>query len=95
MLGDFNSENLSYNWEFRVPNLNALHTKVSKAIQLGLVEGASRRSIFEKVWILAHNACDESAPSLPEKRNGSVYIPAMSEPWYCCAEPSNTQLSGV
>ena len=72
-----------------------MHSKVYEAIQLGVSEGASRRSIFEQVWILAHNACEQSAPALPPERAESIPVPAMSEPWYCCAEPTDEQFAGL
>ena len=94
-LGDFDAEKLSYNWKPVEPLTDELQTEVYKAIQFGVSEGASRRSIFEQVWILAHSACEQSAPDLPPERAESIPVPAMSEPWYCCAEPTDEQISGL
>ena len=93
--GDFDAEKLSYNWKPADPHLDELQSKVYEAIQLGVSEGASRRSIFEQVWILAHNACELSVPSLPPERAESIPVPAMSEPWYCCAEPNDEQIASL
>ena len=94
-LGDFDAVKLSYRWKPADPRVDDMHSKVYEAIQLGVSEGASRRSIFEQVWILAHNACEQSAPALPPERAESIPVPAMSEPWYCCAEPTDEQISGL
>jgi len=94
-LGDFDSEKLSYRWKPADTRVDELQSKVYEAIQFGVSEGASRRSIFEQVWILAHNACEQSAPALPPERAESIPVPAMSEPWYCCAEPTDEQISGL
>ena len=82
-LADFDAEKLSYNWKSAYPLADDLQTKVYEAIQLGVSESASRRDIFEKVWILAHNACEQSVPALPPECFDSAPVPAMSEPWYC------------
>ena len=94
-LGDFDAVKLSYRWKPADPRVDEMHSKVYEAIQLGVSEGASRRSIFEQVWILAHNACEQSAPALPPERAESIPVPAMSEPWYCCAEPTDEQFAGL
>ena len=94
-LGDFDAEKLSYNWKPSDPLADELQSEVNKAIQLGVSEGASRRAIFEKVWILAHNAFNKLAPALPPERVESTNLPTMSEPWYCCAEPNDEQIAGM
>ena len=94
-LGDFDAEKLSYNWKSADPLADKLQSEVNKAIQLGVSEGASRRAIFEKVWILAHNAFNKLAPALPPEPVGSTNLPTMSEPWYCCAEPTDEQIAGM
>ena len=94
-LADFDAKKLSYNWKSAYPLLDDLQTKVYEAIQLGVSEGSSRRKIFEKVWILAHNACEQSVPGLPPECAESNPVPTMSEPWYCCAEPTDEQVAGM
>jgi hypothetical protein len=51
--------------------------------------------MFQRVWKLAHAACGRTAPALPQARADSRPVPAMSEPWYCCAEPTEKQLARV
>ena len=94
-LGGFDAEKLSYTWTPADPCVDDLQSKVYEAIQLGEREGANRRAIFEQVWVLAHNACEQSAPALPPERADSSTVPAMSEPWYCCAEPTDEQVEGM
>ena len=93
--GDFDAEKLSYNWKPADPTTDELQAEVYKAIQLGVDDGASRRAIFEQVWILAHNASNQLAPTLPPEPVRSPIIPTMSEPWYCCAEPNDEQVAGM
>tara|TARA_B100000945_G_scaffold298937_1_gene279168 strand:+ start:215 stop:1603 length:1389 start_codon:yes stop_codon:yes gene_type:complete len=94
-LGDFDEKKLSYSWKSEDPRVEVLQSKVLEAIQLGVSEGASRRKIFENVWILAHNACEKSVPELPPDLDEGYQIPAMSEPWYCCAEPTDALVASI
>ena len=94
-LGGFDAEKLSYTWTPADPCVDDLQSKVYETIQHGEREGATRRAIFEQVWVLAHNACEQSAPALPPERADSSPVPLMSEPWYCCAEPTYEQVAGM
>ncbi|RDD62931.1 CUAEP/CCAEP-tail radical SAM (seleno)protein [Ferruginivarius sediminum] len=92
-LGDFDSEKLSYAWAPGDPSADALQVRVRDAVQAGERENAGRRAIFQQVWEIAHEACGRIAPPLPPARADSRPVPAMSEPWYCCAEPTEEQLA--
>lgn len=94
-LGNFDPEKLSYNWKPENKRVDELQSKVYETIQLGVSEGSKRRDIFEQVWILAHNACDKSPPALLINDDVKIPVPTMSEPWYCCAEPTDEQISGI
>jgi radical SAM superfamily enzyme YgiQ (UPF0313 family) len=57
-----------------------LITRVNKA--------ASRSSFFVDAWNLVHEAAGLVAPPLAAHRLESAsFIPHVTEPWYCCAEP--------
>ena len=94
-ISGFDAEKLSYKWTPADPCVDDLQSKVYEAIQLGEREGSNRRAIFEQVWVIAHNACKQSAPALPPESADSSPVPAMSEPWYCCAEPTDEQVAGM
>ena len=51
-----------------------------------------RDEVFAGIWARTHAALGEAAPSLDPAQFG-VSIPHHSEPWYCCAEPTETQLA--
>ena len=92
-LGGFDAEKLSYSWTPTDPRADDLQEKVCEAVQQGEREGADRRAIFKHVWELAYAACERTAPALLQARADSRPVPAMSEPWYCCAEPTVEQLA--
>jgi hypothetical protein len=53
----------------------------------------SRGVAFGRIWEAAHLAAGIDAPALgvAEARG----VPFLSEPWYCCAEPTRDQLVAI
>jgi hypothetical protein len=85
----FDPRLLGYPWRHADPRVDALHQDV-QALVLDM-ENASRTDVFGAIWQLAHRAAGRRAPSLDDADPG-VAIPHLSEPWYCCAEPTEQQL---
>ena len=94
-LGGFDAEKLSHIWTPADPRADELQSKVCAAVQQGEREAIGRRAIFERVWDLANAACGRRASVLPRVGADIHPVPAMSEPWYCCAEPTVEQLARV
>jgi radical SAM superfamily enzyme YgiQ (UPF0313 family) len=90
-LDAFDPALLGYPWRHADVRVDALH----KDIQAWVMEAESgnlpRREIFTHIWNLAYTAAGLRVPPLPE---GSTEAPGprLSEPWYCCAEPTDQQL---
>jgi radical SAM superfamily enzyme YgiQ (UPF0313 family) len=82
---------LGYPWQHTDARVDALH----KIIQAWVMEAESksipRRDIFLHIWNLAHAAAELHAPPLPHSGT-QIPGPRLSEPWYCCAEPTDQQL---
>jgi radical SAM superfamily enzyme YgiQ (UPF0313 family) len=81
---------LGYPWAHPDPRVDRLQQAVQACAARSESEGASRRETFATVWRMAHEAAGRSAPALPEDLGAP--IPRLSEPWYCCAEPTGQQL---
>ena len=94
-LEGFDAEMLSYTWTPTDRHADDLQKKVCAAVQHGEREGVGRRAIFQRVRDLACDAGGLTASALPPVRADSRPVPAMSEPWYCCAEPTVEQLARV
>ncbi len=94
-LGNFDAAALSYRWSHPDPSMDVLHGRVHRAVEAGEAVGFSRRETFTEVWLLAHEACGMNAPDLdlPETLDATVQVPRLSEPWYCCAEPTENQVA--
>ena len=94
-LGSFNAAALCYQWTHPDPSMDRLHDRVSQVVETGEVESKSRRETFKEVWHLAHEACGRNTPDLNQSGTlgAPINVPCKSEPWYCCAEPTASQIA--
>ncbi len=81
---------LGYPWIHRDPRVDRLQQRVQARIVECEREGLPRRAAFAAIWRMAHEAAARPAPELPD--DVGAPIPHLSEPWYCCAEPTAQQL---
>jgi radical SAM superfamily enzyme YgiQ (UPF0313 family) len=88
-LEPFDSELLGYPWQHADPAVDALQKEVQAAAMR--MECSTRAEVFGEIWRLAHAAAGRKEPSLAGVDPGPS-VPRLSEPWYCCAEPTEQQL---
>jgi radical SAM superfamily enzyme YgiQ (UPF0313 family) len=93
-LGAFDPAVLGYPWQHEDARVDALQTRTLQGIADAERARRSRREIFAAVWQWAHEAADRPAPTLGDEHFGAP-VPRLSEPWYCCAEPTSQQLEVV
>jgi hypothetical protein len=90
-LGAFDPKLLGYPWQHADARVDALQKDIQSLVAEAETNGMTRRDSFARIWQLAHTAAGLSAPALPE--GGTAALGArLSEPWYCCAEPTDQQL---
>jgi hypothetical protein len=99
-LGDLDEAALTYRWRHPDPEMDHLQTQVS-----ALVEEASRKKedpavTFRSIHDLAAAPFGEHRPAGPSAikdatRRRRLVAPRLSEPWFCCAEPSRSQRDQV
>ena len=83
---------LSYPWKNPDPRVDALQAEVQALAQRE--ERRGRGEIFARIRGLAHSYAGLPAPPRPPPTPGR-FTPHLSEPWYCCAEPTDDQLASV
>jgi len=92
-VGAFHAESLVYPWA----NLDGRVDLLSDAVQSIAGEAdrkkESRAVAFARIWEAAHLAAGVSVPELRLREGRGV--PFLSEPWYCCAEPTRDQLVAI
>jgi radical SAM superfamily enzyme YgiQ (UPF0313 family) len=81
---------LGYPWIHSDPRVDRLQQKLQAEVARCEQEGVARREVFAAIWRMAHEAAGRPEPKLA--RNLGAPIPRLSEPWYCCAEPTDQQL---
>ena len=91
LIQDFDANILGYPWRNQDSRVDELQSQVQAFVARAEEEGLSRRRIFERIWAMAHRALGRTAPPLDHLNLGAP-IPHLSEPWYCCAEPTTQQL---
>jgi len=88
---DFDAKILGYPWRHRDPRVDELQQQVQAFVASAEEAGLLRREVFARIWAMAHEALGNTALPLNHLSLGSP-IPHLSEPWYCCAEPTTQQL---
>jgi len=92
-VGAFDAESLVYPWENSDPRVDALSETVQAIAAEADGKKESRAAAFERIWEAAHAAAGQAAPRLHVREGRGV--PFLSEPWYCCAEPTRDQLVAI
>jgi radical SAM superfamily enzyme YgiQ (UPF0313 family) len=94
-VGPFDPQSFFYPWKHADSRVDAL----SEAVQAIAAEGdrrkESRSMVFESIWNAAHSAAGLDAPIIQPSQAPAAAIPFLSEPWYCCAEPTREQLVSI
>src|SRR2546429_551098 len=55
----------------------------------------ARPATFQPNWRAAHAAAGLSAPKISPPTRSQAGVPFLSEPWYCCPEPTRDQLVSI
>ena len=88
-LGEFDSAALGYQWAHPDPRVDQLQLKVQSWVMDAESRNLSRTEIFNGIWSIAHQQSGMHPPKLAAV--AQPHVPQMSEPWYCCAEPTAFQ----
>ena len=90
LVGALDEAALVYPWSNPGPKVDRLHMQVRTLVQQGATQPTDQ--IFGEIWRAAHELAGYPVPAVPAK--GAPVAPAqLSEPWYCCAEPTEEQFA--
>src|SRR5437899_797173 len=95
IIGPFDAKSLAYTWKSADPRLDVLSETVQEIAAEAERRTESRPATFERIWKAAHAAAGITAPELQTSAGTTVSVPVLSEPWYCCAEPTHDQLVSI
>ena len=91
LIGSFDAKLLGYPWRNQDPRVDALQAEIQHFVMQAEKTNTPRQVVFTTIWHMTHTALGLTAPELDGSELG-VAVPHMSEPWYCCAEPTEAQL---
>jgi radical SAM superfamily enzyme YgiQ (UPF0313 family) len=89
-IGAFDAESLVYPWRNVDARVDALSETVQSIAADADRKKESRSKAFARIWEAAHGTAGVDTPELRSTEGRAV--PFLSEPWYCCAEPTKDQL---
>jgi len=95
IVGPFDPQSLAYPWKNADPRLDALSETVQEIAASAERQKESRPATFERIWKAAHAAASLPAPQINPPPRSQAGVPFLSEPWYCCAEPTRDQLVSI
>jgi len=95
MVGPFDPQSLVYPWKNVDQRLDVLSETVQEIAGAAERQKQSRAATFERIWKAAHAAAGIPAPALASGQVTESSVPFLSEPWYCCAEPTRDQLVSI
>jgi hypothetical protein len=94
LLEPFDAKMLGYPWRHADPRVDRLQQALQDFVARTETQSRPRAGIFSEIWRMAHAALGRSAAPLAVNQ-ASRTIPRLSEPWYCCAEPTSQQLAAM
>jgi radical SAM superfamily enzyme YgiQ (UPF0313 family) len=94
----YDEEMLCFPWKHRDPRVEALCAEVNDIVQRGAASEIARPAVFDQILERVLTIADKNRD--PSWRRDAALsdrsypaVPQMSEPWYCCAEPTARQRS--
>jgi radical SAM superfamily enzyme YgiQ (UPF0313 family) len=93
MVGPFDAESLVYPWKNPDGRLDRLSEAVQDIAAVANREKFSRFAAFKRIWLVANAVAGLKAARLTPP--AASRVPFLSEPWYCCAEPTKDQLVSI
>lgn len=89
----FDESNLMYPWRYGDGRMEELYSRVQSVIRGGIKRNESRQGIFNQLCALAAQTAGATMEAAPPSSRPA--IPYLTEPWYCCAEPTGEELAGA
>ncbi len=94
LVEEFDPAAMIYPWRHHDPRVDRLHAEILAVVS---DDQDDRAAIFARVWDLTEQACETPVAQRANLASAShlrlTPIPHLSEPWYCCAEPTELQLT--
>jgi radical SAM superfamily enzyme YgiQ (UPF0313 family) len=95
-VGNFGASGLVYPWKHADARLDILSERIQQLANAGDRLKRSRTDTFTFIWRTAAELAGENGGLDPAMPKTSTHgIPHFTEPWYCCAEPTQDQFVSI
>ena len=94
-LGPLDQAGFQYQWTHPDPRMDKLHQEVSAAVEAAASTSEDPVATFDRLRAIAYRFADRQPPAPTASRTPSRdrrRPPRLTEPWFCCAEPTESQL---
>jgi radical SAM superfamily enzyme YgiQ (UPF0313 family) len=94
-LGPLDQTGFQYQWTHPDPRMDKLHREVSAAVEAAAGANEDPVATFDRLRAIAYRFADRQPPAPMVSRPQSPdrhRPPRLTEPWFCCAEPTESQL---
>lgn len=94
-LRGYDEERLTYQWRADDPRSDDLQEELAGIVERGIAEESSDAVLFERLWMAVRAAAPDAPAGSPPRLAGRPLPvrPRLTEPWFCCAEPTDMQFS--
>lgn len=96
-LGEFDAERLCFDWRHPDPAMDRLQRELFAVTEEVVDTDLTRGAVFDRIVAATADVLGGDGArvlrALPSAADAHVEVPHLSEPWFCCAEPVQGQLT--
>ena len=94
-LGGYDEERLTHRWRAADPQSDVLQETLAGIVERGVAEETPDTVMFQNLWTAVRAEAPVAPAGPPPRLTGTVpeVRPQLTEPWFCCAEPTDMQFS--
>jgi len=93
-LGPLEASEFGYAWAHPDPAMDRMHVEVNQIVETAAERKEDALETFRRIRAAAYQAAGRVLPDDSHETLRAL-VPKLTEPWFCCAEPSTVQLAQV
>src|SRR5581483_8569266 len=94
-LGPYDAGRLSWSWQNPDPAVDGLQAELAALVERAQAAGEPIGRIYERVRRTVYGAAGRGEPPAAVVHTVGDDRPRLTEPWFCCAEPTEGQFTGL
>lgn len=97
LLGALDHQNLSYRWTHPDLRMDELYKTVSALVEQAAQSNEQPARTFDRICQVAYALRGDEMPEpiSPAMCDRTGHVPRLTEPWFCCAEPTTSQFDAL